>query len=116
MPVSNEACRSAAVAFTRHLASRAYAEAYAMTSQDYRAVTTLERMQRDFVAFVPLDWGDSEPIEAVHTMDSWPDKRASDLLWVYVSIGGDVYSEGLTAVLTAEDGQPRIRTVEFGRP
>jgi hypothetical protein len=49
-------------------------------------------------------------------MDRWPDKRASDLLWVYVSIGGDVYSEGLVAVLTSEDDEPRIREVEFGRP
>jgi hypothetical protein len=116
MPVTSEAYQAAAVSFTQHLADRAYDEAYAMTSQEYRAAVTLEQMKEDFETIVPLDWGDVEPIEIIQTMDSWPHKRDSDLLWVYLSIGGDVYSEALVAVLTSEDDEPRIREVEFGRP
>ena len=116
MSTAIEACRDAAVLFTRLLAARSYGNAYAMTSQEYRAAVTLEQMREGFETFVPPDWGGAEPIEAVQTMDTWPTKRDSDLLWVYVSIGGDVYSEALAAVLTSEGGDPKVREVEFGRP
>jgi hypothetical protein len=33
-----------------------------------------------------------------------------------VSIGGNTYSEAITVVVTSENGQQRIREVEFGRP
>lgn len=36
--------------------------------------------------------------------------------WVYVSIGGDVYSEAVTVVVTMDDESLRVRDVEFGRP
>ena len=116
MPTDQQTCRTVAESFARRLADRAYQNAYELTSRDYRAANTVEAMRDAFELIVPLDWGDADPIEAVQTMDSWPGKQASDLIWVYVSIGGDVYSEGLSAVLTAEGDQPRIREVEFGRP
>jgi len=116
MPITSEACREVALSFTQHLADRAYDEAYAMTSQEYRSAVTLAQMKEDFESIVPLDWGDADPIEAVQTMETWPNKRDSDLLWVYVSIGGDVYSEALVAVVSSEGEEPRISSAEFGRP
>jgi hypothetical protein len=116
MSITSATCQAAALSFTRHLVDRAYDQAYAMTTATYRAGVTLERMKEDFEAMIPLDWGAADPIETVQTMDDWPDKRASDRLWVYVSIGGDVYSEGLVAVVACEEDEPRIRAVEFGRP
>jgi hypothetical protein len=49
-------------------------------------------------------------------MESWPGHESGDLGWAYVSIGGDVYSEAVTVVVALEDGESRIRSVEFGRP
>jgi hypothetical protein len=43
-------------------------------------------------------------------------KEPSDVGWAYVSVGGDVYSEAVTVVVTLEEGELRGRTVEFGRP
>jgi hypothetical protein len=43
-------------------------------------------------------------------------KEPSDVGWAYVSVGGDVYSEAVTVVVTLEEGELRVRTVEFGRP
>jgi hypothetical protein len=31
-------------------------------------------------------------------------------------MGGDMYSEAVTVVVTLDEGELRIRTVEFGRP
>jgi hypothetical protein len=49
-------------------------------------------------------------------MTSWPGKQPADLGWAFVSIGGDVYSEAVIVVVTSENGEARIREVEFGRP
>jgi hypothetical protein len=49
-------------------------------------------------------------------MEDWPGRQPSDAGWAYVSVGGDVYSEAITVVVTREGGVLRVRTVEFGRP
>ena len=33
-----------------------------------------------------------------------------------MSVGGDVYSEAVTVVVTREEGGLKVRAVEFGRP
>ena len=105
-----------ALEFTRALAAREYDKAYMMTSGHYRRQYSIERLRADFEAIVPVDWGTLGPIEVAHTMTSWPGRQAADLGWAYVSIGGDVYSEAVTVVVTAEDGEARVREIEFGRP
>ncbi len=42
-------------------------------------------------------------------MTDWPDKRITDLGWVYVSIGGDVYSEAIIAIVSIEEKSIKIR-------
>ncbi len=49
-------------------------------------------------------------------MVEWPAKESSDIAWVYVILGGDVYSEALTLIVTDENGSIKIRDIEFGRP
>ena len=102
--------------FTKTLAAREYAKAYAMTSRQYRMQNTAERLRSDFEAIVPDDWGTMGPIEVAHTMTSWPGQQPSDTGWAYISIGGDMYSEAVTVVVTSEDGETRVRAIEFGRP
>ena len=77
---------------------------------------SLEQLQQSFEAIVPDDWGEMGPIEVGETMTSWPGKQAADIAWVYVSIGGNVYSEAITVVVTSEDESLKIREIEFGRP
>ena len=105
-----------ALAFTKALAARDYDAAYALTSRAYRDGTNLKAMADAFEAIVPLDWPAGGPIEAGETMEDWPGREPSDAGWVYVSVGGDVYSEAVTVVVTREEGELRVRTVEFGRP
>jgi hypothetical protein len=105
-----------ALAFTKALAARDYEAAYALTSRAYREGTSLKAMADAFEAIVPLDWGTVAPVDVGVTMDDWPGREPSDAGWVYVSVGGDVYSEAVTVVVTREDGELRVRTVEFGRP
>ena len=104
------------LAFAKALASRDYDVAYALTSRDPRNHTSLKALQAAFERIVPVDWKTVGPIEVGETMEHWPGKEPSDVGWAYVSVGGDVYSEAVTVVITLEEGDLRVRTVEFGRP
>lgn len=112
----NEDATVVALDFTRALCSRDYEGAYAMTASAYRDRLPLSEMRAAFEATVPTDWGDTEPVEVGMTLTEWPTKKPDDVLWVYVSIYGDVYSEGLTVAVTAEAGALRVGDVEWGRP
>ena len=114
--IRNPDYKLVALGFAEGLARRDYPAAWAMTSKQYQAVTTMEALQVLFEAIVPTDWTSIGPIEIATTMESWPGQEPGDLGWVYVSIGGDVYSEAVTVVVALEEGESRIRSVEFGRP
>ena len=105
-----------ALDFAKALSNREYARAFAMTSAGYQGGTTLDEMRGAFEAIVPADWGPVGTVEVGHTMEDWPGKQAADAGWVYVGIGGDVYSEAIVVVVSAEDGSLKVRDVEFGRP
>lgn len=108
--------RHTARQFGESLAARDYRSAYELTAKEYRSQTPVEQFQTAFETIVPPDWGPIGPIEVGQTLPTWPGKRPSDLGWAYVSIGGDVYSEAVTVVVTSEQGEAKIREVQFGRP
>lgn len=107
---------SVAVNFARALTNRDFESAYAMTSSDFQRRVPLEEMRAGFEALLPAEFGDVTSVDIGLTMDSWPDKEPSDVAWVYVSIGGDVYSEAVTVVVTMENDSLKVRDVAFGRP
>ena len=115
-PTSASGFQRVALQFAVALAERRYADAYALTTRGYRARTSREQMRSAFEDIVPPSWDPAGPIELGLTQTSWPDKQPGDVGWVYVSIGGRVYSEGLVVILSTEDKHLRVRTVEFGRP
>lgn len=45
-----------------------------------------------------------------------PEMEVADLGWVYVAINGDGFSEAVTVTVTREQGEMKIRTLEWGRP
>jgi hypothetical protein len=102
--------------FTKALADRDYAAAYSMTSEEFKSRYSMDQLREDFETIVPTDWGTVGPIGVGEVMQEWPTKRKSDVAWVYVYIGGDVYSEAVTVVLSTEGGALKIREVEYGRP
>lgn len=105
-----------AIEFVRELTRREYVAAYGMTSSEFKSESSCEELQKDFESIVPTDWGSIDPIEIVTMMDDWPGKRENDINWVYVGIGGEVYSEAVVVVITEENGILRVREAEWGRP
>jgi hypothetical protein len=107
---------SVGLKFANALASRDYQTAYAMTSSEYQRSTTLDEMRAGFEAIVPGDWQTVGPVEIGQAMETWSSRKPSDVGWVYISIGGDVYSEALTLIVMLEENRLKVRTIEFGRP
>ena len=56
------------------------------------------------------------PVEVGQTMEYRPGRQPLDIGWPYVSIGGEVYSEASTIVVTSENGEAKILEIEYGRP
>ena len=105
-----------ALVFTKALADRDYKKAYSVTSKEFQAQSNLETMKTSFEAIVPLDWGHVGPLEIGETLTDWPNKRSNDVGWVYVSIGGDVYSEAIVVIVSSQGDSLLISNVEYGRP
>ena len=108
--------RPIALSFAKALCSRDYAGAYALTSSQYRAHVTEDEMSDAFERIVPLDWGETEPVQVGETMTDWPDKREGDVGWAYVNISGDAYSEAVVVVVARDESGLAIRDVQWGRP
>ncbi len=49
-------------------------------------------------------------------LEDWPDKQKGDVASVYVALDGDNFCEGVYLTVAQEDGQLRIRDIEWGRP
>ena len=105
-----------ALGFVTALGARDFTAAYALTSATFRQGDSLDAMRDAFEGVVPPDWGPVGPITVGETMTDWPDRQRDDAAWVYVSVGGDMYSEAATMVISREGSDLKVRSVEFGRP
>jgi len=113
---SMQTAEQTALEFTRVLIGKDYSKAYAMTSKQFQSTFAVSDMKENVERMLPKEFGKIGEIDIVTTMHNWPDKQANDLGWVYVSIGGDYWGEAVATVITMEDGQAKIRLIEYGRP
>ena len=105
-----------ALDFARAMDAGEITRAHDMLSSSLRSSLTAEQLGADFAAMVPEGEGRASLIQVMTTMDNWPDKRPGDLLWVYVAMGYEMYSEAVTVVVAEEQSRPVIRSIEWGRP
>jgi len=114
--VDDSAIRDLALRFTQELVDREYDKAYSRTTAILRQHSSFESFVSHFETIVPKDWGPASPLEIAETRFDWPEKNPQDIMWVYVSIGGDVYSEAITLIVTKEVSAFKISHIEYGRP
>ena len=102
--------KSLALEFARSLSKRDYKQAYNMLSLNAQSQLTEDGLREQFESMIPLDWGDVNPIE-LEENPAWNE------MFLYVVLGGDVYSEAITISSFASDEEKmKIETFEFGRP
>ena len=114
--MSLQDAKATALEFSNLISSRNYSDAYKMTSKKFKENVSEKEMQANFEDMIPIDWGKVSPIEVGETMTEWPAKESSDIAWVYVILGGNIYSEALTLIVSSEEDSVKIRDIEFGRP
>jgi hypothetical protein len=108
-----------ALQFAHTLAQHDYKGAHGLTTQKYQQQVSVAQIQSYFEQIIPDDWGPIDPILAVgDTFTDFPDKQASDIGWVYVSLEGILYpySEGLYILVARENNTFRVGDVVFGSP
>lgn len=102
--------KTLALEFARSLANRRYEQAYGMLSRDAQSQIGLDALRDEFESMIPLDWGDVDPIELA-------ENPTYNEMFLYVVLGGDVYSEAIIINSFASDEDVlKINSFEFGRP
>jgi hypothetical protein len=113
-----ERAASAAQLFAERLADGDFEGARTMLS-DSLAGTGAGELRDAFEEMTMFDEvPQDEPVEIIVMMaqDNMPSLEPGDLGWVYVAITGSEFNEALTLIVTEEEGEARIRDIEWGRP
>jgi hypothetical protein len=105
-----------AVEFAEALGKGDFRRAHDLLSPSVRAKTSAADLEKAFTEMTSYGEGAPTILQAVTTLQDWPDKQPGDLEWVYVAVANDTYSEGITVVVAAEGAGRVIRAVEWGRP
>lgn len=107
----------AAQVFAEHLVDGDFAAARAMLAAELGDLTT-DTLREAYTAMTSYaDDGDDEPrVLVMMAQGDMPDLQADDLGWVYVAISGESFNEAITVVVALEQGEARIRQLEWGRP
>jgi hypothetical protein len=102
-----------ALAFAQALSAGDYTTAHGMLSRSLRESITADQLRADFESMID---GHPDFVDVMMILDDWPAKERDDVGWAYCAVGGEVYSEGITVVVTSENGRKLIRSIEWGRP
>ena len=90
------------------LDQRDYDSAYALLGTSLQERLSATEFRRLYEQIIPQDWGEIDPIELLDG-EEYP--------FVYVVLGGDVYSEAIIIDrFVVENGNTKIDNLEFGRP
>jgi hypothetical protein len=105
-----------ALAFAQALSAGEYTTAHGMLAQSLRESITAGQLKSEFEAMIDAEAGSAVFVDVMMVLDDWPAKEKGDVGWAYCAVGGEVYSEGVTVVVTSENGSHLIRSIEWGRP
>jgi tetratricopeptide (TPR) repeat protein len=113
-----ERAERTAQTFAELLAHGDYAAAQALLARDLRD-TGADALRTQYEQMMSLDEGEDHGETTVMVMigsADMPDLGPDDVGWVYVAITNAMRNEAVTVVVTVENGEARIRELEWGRP
>jgi len=104
--------------FGRHIADADYNAAHSLLTKAAQQKYTPEGFKRSFEEMTAYAPGPIHKVEVdpEFVLEDWPAKIADDIASVYVGLFGEEYVEAVTLVVSCEDGDVRVRDVEWGRP
>jgi hypothetical protein len=104
--------------FADHIAKADYAAAHTLLTKTARQMYSPDSFQRSFEEMTEYEPGPIQKvdIDPEFTLEAWPEKQPDDVAFVYVGLFGDEYVEAVSITVAREDGDLRIRDIEWGRP
>lgn len=108
--------------FAELLVDGDFKAAHSMLAKELKRSLKAADLEREYTEMIGQygeegeDLPDDLEVVVISSETGMPDMQAQDVGWVYVSIGGDGFSEAITVVVTQEQDELRIRTLEWGRP
>ena len=103
-----------ALEFVQALVDSDFEKAASFIASDVREKYSVDELRQQYLAMI--DYWDTptvDLIEALESLDDWPNKQSSDLGWIYVSVEGEGFGEAVSVVITQDQ---KIRDIEWGRP
>src|SRR3954463_10827801 len=113
-----ESAISVAQEFGQRIADSDYLAAHMLLTRAARQSYSPGGFQRSFEEMTAYEPGPIRKvvIDPEFVLEDWPEKRPEDVASVYVGLFGQEYVEAASLILAPEDGDIRIREVEWGRP
>lgn len=116
-----ELASNTAQVFAEHLVRGDFAAADAMLTKAAQPPGGAEELRTSYLVMIQREDDGAAPEDAeVMVMSNHQvneqDRETGDLGWVYVAISGEDFNEAVTVIVTRVNGQPHIRSVEWGRP
>ena len=102
--------------FAKALARRDYASAHSMLSFMQRMLWSPNSIGQRFEEMIAYGAGDADDVEAIEGYVDYRSKKEGDIGGVYVAISGPGFSEAVMVFVKREEGEPKIREIEWGRP
>ena len=113
---SGGVCGKTALTFARTLVNGDFVHAHEQLSQALRSSLSIEDLKQSYDTMLAAYETPPSIVDLTTTMEVWPDKRANDVGWAYVTIAARDWGEGIAVVVANESGLFVIRALEWGRP
>ena len=90
--------------------------AHALLNQTLRKQLSAAKLRDNYTDMTSYAETAFSDVEAQPPENNMPDMTDSDVAWVYVAISSEDANEAVTLMICREDGDLRVRDVEWGRP
>jgi len=110
--------RETGTQFVKALLAADYALAHSYLSPQAQADCSPADLAEHYSTMIEYGSGPAQLDGHVHYEDmaDWATRQNGDIGWVYISISGEDFLEAVTVIVCDEQGQPKIRQIEWGRP
>jgi len=102
--------------FANALVEKRYGDAVSMLTVALKTSWPEEKLRSQYEEMISYGTGPVKVDGHTGYMEDWPDRKPGDIGWAYVSISGSDFAEAVTVVVAEEDGEPKIREIQWGRP
>ena len=102
--------------FAKALMNSRFELAHSMLGKAYSLTWSADWLKKQYDEMVSYGDSPAQEIALETSMTDWPDKQEKDIGWAYVSIIGDGFCEAVTVTSYNDNGDIKIRDIEWGRP